>query len=45
MALAGYDNVIPLDQTIKAMYDIALKLPLNFAVRSEDSAKRKLPCR
>jgi len=28
MALAGYDNVIPLDQTIKAMYDIGLKLPL-----------------
>ncbi len=28
MALAGYDVVIPLDQTIKAMYDIGLKLPL-----------------
>ena len=28
MALAGYDKVIPLDQTIKAMYDIGLKLPL-----------------
>lgn len=28
MALAGYDKVIPLDQTIAAMYDIGLKLPL-----------------
>ena len=28
MALAGYDKVIPLDQTIKAMYDIGQKLPL-----------------
>ena len=28
MALAGYDKVIPLDQTIKAIYDIGQKLPL-----------------
>ncbi len=28
MALAGYDRVIPLDETIAAMYDIGLKLPL-----------------
>ena len=28
MALAGYDKVIPLDQTIAAMYDAGLKLPL-----------------
>lgn len=28
MALAGYDKVIPLDETIAAMYDIGLKLPL-----------------
>ena len=27
MALAGYDKVIPLDQTITAMYDIGTKLP------------------
>ncbi len=26
--LAGYDKVIPLDETIKAMYDIGTKLPL-----------------
>ncbi len=28
MALAGFDKVIPLDQTIAAIYDIGLKLPL-----------------
>ena len=28
MALAGYDKVIPLDETIAAMYDIGQKLPL-----------------
>ena len=28
MALAGYDKVVPLDQTIQAMYDIGQKLPL-----------------
>jgi L-serine dehydratase len=28
MALAGYDKVIPLDETIAAVYDIGLKLPL-----------------
>lgn len=28
MALAGYDKVIPLDETIAAIYDIGLKLPL-----------------
>lgn len=28
MVLAGFDRVIPLDETIKAMYDIGLKLPL-----------------
>lgn len=28
MALSGYDKVIPLDQTIRAMYDIGQKLPL-----------------
>lgn len=28
MALAGYDKVIPLDETITAIYDIGLKLPL-----------------
>ncbi|MCD8392927.1 MAG: L-serine ammonia-lyase, iron-sulfur-dependent, subunit alpha, partial [Cloacibacillus porcorum] len=28
MALAGYDKVIPLDETIAAMYDVGLKLPL-----------------
>jgi L-serine dehydratase len=28
MALAGFDKVIPLDQTIKAMFDIGQKLPL-----------------
>ena len=28
MALAGYDKVIPLDETIAAMYDTGLKLPL-----------------
>lgn len=28
MALAGYDVVIPLDETIAAMYDIGQKLPL-----------------
>lgn len=28
MVLAGYDKVIPLDETILAMYDIGLKLPL-----------------
>lgn len=28
MALAGYDEVIPLDQTIRAVYDIGTKLPL-----------------
>ena len=28
MALAGYDRVIPLEQTILAMYDIGTKLPL-----------------
>ena len=27
MALAGYDKVIPLEQTISAMYDIGLSLP------------------
>lgn len=27
MVLAGYDKVIPLDETIDAMYDIGLKLP------------------
>lgn len=27
MALAGYDKVIPLDETIDAMYDVGLKLP------------------
>ena len=27
MALAGYDKVIPLDETIAAMYDIGTKLP------------------
>ena len=26
--LAGYDKVVPLDETIKAMYDIGTKLPL-----------------
>lgn len=28
MALAGYDKVIPLDETIEAVYDIGMKLPL-----------------
>ena len=28
MALAGFDKVVPLDQTIKAVYDIGRKLPL-----------------
>jgi L-serine dehydratase len=28
MALAGFDKVIPLDQTIAAIYDIGRKLPL-----------------
>jgi L-serine dehydratase len=28
MALAGFDKVIPLDETIGAIYDIGLKLPL-----------------
>lgn len=28
MALAGYDKVVPLDETIAAMYDAGLKLPL-----------------
>jgi L-serine dehydratase len=28
MALAGYDKVIPLDETIAAVYDIGTKLPL-----------------
>ena len=28
MALAGYDKVIPLDETIAAVYDIGRKLPL-----------------
>ncbi|MDR1481755.1 MAG: L-serine ammonia-lyase, iron-sulfur-dependent, subunit alpha [Synergistaceae bacterium] len=28
MALAGYDKVIPLDQTIEAIYDIGISLPL-----------------
>ncbi len=28
MALAGYNKVIPLDQTIRAIYDIGQKLPL-----------------
>ncbi len=28
MALAGYDKVIPLDETIQAVYDIGKKLPL-----------------
>lgn len=28
MILSGFDKVIPLDETIKAMYDIGLKLPL-----------------
>lgn len=28
MALAGFDKVIPLDETISAIYDIGLKLPL-----------------
>lgn len=28
VALAGYDRVIPLDETITAIYDIGLKLPL-----------------
>lgn len=28
MVLAGFDKVIPLDQTIAAIYDIGLKLPL-----------------
>ncbi len=28
MALAGYDKVIPLDETIAAIYDMGLKLPL-----------------
>jgi L-serine dehydratase len=28
MALAGYDKVIPLDETIAAVYDIGMKLPL-----------------
>lgn len=28
MALAGFDKVIPLDETIAAIYDIGLKLPL-----------------
>ncbi len=28
MILAGYDKVIPLDETILAMYDIGLKLPV-----------------
>ncbi len=28
MALAGFDAVIPLDQTIAALYDIGTKLPL-----------------
>jgi L-serine dehydratase len=27
MALAGYDKVIPLDETIDAMYDVGLKMP------------------
>ena len=27
MALAGYDKVIPLDETIAAMYDVGTKLP------------------
>ncbi len=29
MALAGYDKVIPLDETIAAMYQIGLQLPLD----------------
>ena len=28
MVLAGYDKVIPLDETIKAIYEIGLSLPL-----------------
>ena len=28
MALSGYDKVIPLDETIAAIYDIGTKLPL-----------------
>ena len=28
MALAGFDKVVPLDETIAAIYDIGLKLPL-----------------
>lgn len=30
MALAGFDKVIPLDETIESIYDIGTKLPLEF---------------
>ena len=29
MALAGFDKVIPLDETIAAVYDVGLMLPLD----------------
>ncbi len=44
MALAGYDKVIPLDQTIKAMYDIGLKLPLELRC-TFGGLEDRLPCR
>ena len=41
----GYDNVIPQIRPSKPCTTSTLNCRWNFAVRSEDSAKRKLPCR
>lgn len=41
MALAGYDKVIPLDETIAAIYDIGRKLPLELRCTSGGLGKTR----
>lgn len=45
MILAGYDKVIPLDETILAMYDIGQKLPIELRCTLGGLGKLPLPLR
>ena len=44
MILAGYDKVIPLDETILAMYEIGQKLPIEFRCTFGGLGKTKTSC-
>lgn len=43
--LAGYDKVIPLDETIRAMYDIGKSLPLELRCTCGGLGKTPTSCR